>query len=310
LFNFDVMKYSCLLFFNLLLLFSLNSFAQDEEYTEEENTVSTGLETMKGFHVGFFAGAFFADDFSASIYNGRGIDENGNENSFAASHMYRKIIVENGGANGLPDNIAVALGVDHDQWSFDESDMPNDMKYNTAFMFGLIFNYGINKKEAIILNTNFAKLTATGNFSLSIKQRLSSGLQEDSIAYFGIKGEEQRLMFQLGYSRIVTNSESFNVFIEGGLCFNNAKYLNNKIYINELTLDLAPYDYVSGYTTPVNYTGWGIGAFAGAGFNLTLSSKYILQLVYNPSYEKINLGNSNASAKLQHGIGLRVYYNF
>jgi hypothetical protein len=55
--------------------------------------------------------------------------------------------------------------------------------------------------------------------------------------------------------------------------------------------------------------GFGLGAFAGLGVNVNINPKFTLQLLYSPSFEKVNIG-TGPKLKLQNGIGLRVYYNF
>jgi len=56
------------------------------------------------------------------------------------------------------------------------------------------------------------------------------------------------------------------------------------------------------------FIGVGIGAFGGIGLHLTINPRYAIQLVYNPSYDRISLGY-NPKFSLQHGVGLRIYYN-
>jgi hypothetical protein len=54
--------------------------------------------------------------------------------------------------------------------------------------------------------------------------------------------------------------------------------------------------------------GAGVGAFGGIGLHLTINPRYTIQVLYTPSYDRINLGYT-PNFKLQHGVGLRVYYN-
>ena len=107
--------------------------------------------------------------------------------------------------------------------------------------------------------------------------------------------------------------------VEGGLNFILSKAQKNQAILNSedqnnsqnnITIDLmsiynqSPYNYYSAKYL----VGGGIGAFGGIGFNLNINPRYTIQLLYNPSYDRVSLGY-NPKFKLQHGIGLRVYYN-
>lgn len=290
-------------------------FSQDEE----ESTPQKNTKGAKGFHMGISIGSLWANKYTASFYDGWGYDENGKRNNdFISSFMYRRIVIDYGGGNGQPDQIAQALGVDPTanpkEWSFDQSDMPLNMKYTAAFMIGAQLNYGFTKKDAVLVNVNVCKLTLSGNFTIIVTNPLIGPQQPgyEDIKTFSITGGEQRLMLQLGYRRILGDTEEsvVNFFIEGGATLNMTKYLRNQITINNFNIDLAYY-----YTQP-NYPtyrarylkGTGFGAFAGFGLTLTANPKWTLDLFYNPTYEKINLGEEPKLA-LQNAIGLRAFYN-
>ncbi len=81
--------------------------------------------------------------------------------------------------------------------------------------------------------------------------------------------------------------------------------------INNLKIDLTAFYDNQG--VQANYTrkpvGFGLGAYAGIGLNLSANDDYTIQLVYNPSLEGIKIV-SNSTLKWQHAIALRAYYNF
>ena len=285
-------------------------FAQEES---EQEDVSLSLKGAEGFHVGFYLGAFFPDKNSAAIYNGYGYDADGNRKDFASSFMYQKVVYENEPANGFTDRIAPELGVvNHEDWRFNETDMPTNLKYNTGFLFGLALHYGFTKKQAIIANLNFARLRVVGNFTIETRNSTNQQLQEWTNNQFAIAGTEQRMIIQLGYSRILGNSDKANFFVEGGFSVNNARMEKNFIQINSLQIDLTNFDQnIQGLPNIYyeQYNGWGFGGFAGLGLNITMNPKYTLQLLYSPAYETINLGPDPVTA-IQHSVGLRAYYNF
>jgi hypothetical protein len=107
--------------------------------------------------------------------------------------------------------------------------------------------------------------------------------------------------------------------IEGGLNIIFSKAQKNQAYLynsnpnitqNNITIDLmsvynqVPYNYYSAKYL----VGAGIGIFGGIGLHLTINPKYTVQLLYNPSYDRVSLGY-NPHFKLQHGVGLRFYFN-
>jgi hypothetical protein len=305
----------------LLLVLSVQCIAQDDNTEEEEESTEVSPTAYKGFHAGFYAGAFFPNNYSASLYNGYGVDAAGSRNNFINSVLIQRMILNgmdstNSGALHFPsqysDQIAQALGVNHDIWYFNESDMPNDLKYNVAFMFGLDLQYGLSATDGIIFNLNFSKINVKGTFTINTRDKKLNPSLGDSIHYFAISGQEQRFMLQLGFCRLLGPPAKFNFLIEGGLLMNSAKYLNNYANINNLKLDLTPFTYNQGYEDnylPTQYNAIGYGAFAGIGFNLNINPKYLIQVIYNPSFEKINTGAA-PTANLQQSVGARVYYNF
>lgn len=305
------MKFShyCLSTLLLFLVFPAISMAQDDNPDENED-LSVGLNGIKGFHAGFYLGAYFANNANTEIYDGYGIDLNGEKNTFFNSFMYRKIVIENGSSlNGQPDNIATQLKVQAGEWTFEEADMPNSMKYKPAFLLGIHLNYGFSKRESILLNLNFARLTAAGIFTIETIKPGNANQLYPTVNTFPIRGNEQRMMLQLGYNRIFGNNKFVNFFAEAGFCLNYAKVLKNFVQINDLQLDLMSFSNQNGfnYNEPKQYTGVGFGVFGGAGLYIRLSQKYTVKVLYTPSLEKVNIG-LNPQSGLQHAVGLRIFY--
>ena len=294
-----------------LIGFSFVALSQDED---EKNTKPGKLKAGKGFHVGITVGSMFANNAGAQIYDGYGFDGSGNKNDWTNSYMRQNICIQYGGKEPpyLPDQIAQALSVNgqtvnHDGWSFEESDMPLQMRYTPSILIGLACRYFVDKKNTLIFNVNATKLKASGAFTITINNPI---LPSEAFKTFAIIGGEQRLMFQLGYQRILGNNEKANLFVEAGLNMTMAKFDRNQIAINNLVIDLFTYYNPNGqqtiaYQKPVTVN---LGAFAGLGINLTLSPKTTLQLLYAPLYERLKLGY-DTGLHLQHSVMLRAYYN-
>ena len=298
-----------IIFSSLILISAITCFSQETD--DGGSNRSSKKNSWKGFHAGLYLGSLFANNYTSSLYNGYGLDINGKQNDFPNSFMYQRIVMDYGGGNGQTDQVAIALGVDQHMWSFDQTDMPVKMRYNPAFMIGAQMQYGITKKDALILNVNAAKLLLTGNFTIVLTAPPIGPQQPDyqNIKLFTITGGEERLLFQIGYRKTLSTSHLINFFIEAGPSLDLTKFLSNQVAINNLQIDLAAYYTNPYYPTyhPKFLVGAGLGAFAGFGFNLYVNPKLNMELVYTPSYEKINIGE-DPKLTLQNSVGVRLFY--
>jgi hypothetical protein len=302
-FMFRSIKFISFICFSLLLL---PVFAQEDDGTE--NNALTPIQ--KGFQIGLYVGSLFANNYTASLHDGYGLDFNGDRNSFENSYLYNKIVLQYGGGYpGTTDFIAQELNVMHGEWNFQESDMPAFMRYQPAFLLGLQGRYSVDGKNVVLLNVNAAQLTANGSFTITTNPQYVPGQNAKTIREFKIKGMEQRLIFQLGYQHLFGQGDKVHFLLEGGVNITMAKLSKNLIQINTLTINLTDYYFLAGYPAylVVRRVGTGFGAFTGAGVNFNVSDDAIIQLVYNPTYEGINLG-ANTRLKWQHSVGLRAYY--
>ncbi len=296
----------------LSLLIGVNSFSQD---SIDNSANDVKLENKNGFHFGMYLGVLFANQYTASMYDGYGFDIDGNKNSYDNSFMNQKINIQYGGNGyaGQTDQIAQELAVDPHTWVFDQSDMPTNMRYVPAFSIGLSGRYSVDKSNSILLNLNASKLNIIGNFVI-IKPISNSGSStqiNNRIATFGIKGGELRLVMQVGYQHLFGEGEKFNFLLEGGLNGTLSKFNQNQILINNLSIDLMAYNnsaLLPSTTLVKKPTGIGFGGFTGLGVHVNMSPKTILQLVYNPTFEKINMG-IDPQIKLQNSIGIRFFLN-
>jgi len=288
------------------ILSNLLVYGQDAGDTDEASSTNN-----KGLSMGLSVGAYFANKHTALLYDGYGFDVEGNRQNFENSFMYNKIVLEYGGGYGQTDYIAQELGVAHGEWTFNESDMPNNMRYMPAFIVGLQARYSVDSKNAILVNVNGSKINVSGNFTITTTSSTPINQVPKNIQTFAIRGVEQRLLLQFGYQRLLGESEKFNVLVEGGLNVTIAKFDKNEILINNLLIDLTQSLNSAAFPSYVirKPVGTGFGAFAGLGVNASMSDNVKIQLVYNPTYEQIKLGK-DSKLKFQHSINLRMYYNF
>jgi hypothetical protein len=307
-----VQKFPKAIYLFLLLVCSMNAISQDTQ-DDNDNTTQQPVLAKKSFRMGLVIGSYFANQYTASMYDGYGFDIDGNKNNWDNSLMNQKINMQYGGYgySGQTDQIAQALNVDYHTWTFSPSDMPTNMRYSPAIMVGLNCIYSVDVKNAILLNVNLANLIANGNFVIITPQPANSTQINDRIKIFSIRGKEQRMMLQFGYQHLFGESDKINFLLEGGLNATLAKFSSNEILVNTLKIDLISYYNNAFYSSALVYrkpVGIGMGAFAGMGVNLNMNPKFTLQIVYSPSYEKINIGVA-PRLRLQNSIGLRVYYN-
>ena len=302
-------------FFMLFILVSVNLTAQDDEDTEQKPKIDT---LKKGFHLGAYLGAYFANKYSASLYDGYGYDINGQRNNFANSLLRNEIINVYGGGNGGVDKIAELLNVAHTDWEFNESGMPINLRYQPAYLIGLNMRYVVDNKQSFLFNINGTELTVNGKFNIYSK---SSGTSTNpsfngqvNQNQFTIVGSEQRLMFQFGYQRYYGTNEKINLFSDIGMTILMAKVQKNQAYLvnnnGSIVIDLMnPYNNPSfNYYRAKYFVGVGLGAFASLGINMNINPKYTVQLLYNPSFDLVPLGDTR-KFKFQQGLGLRFYYN-
>ena len=318
------LKNSALFFCTFICLFlSSNLLSQENEINQDSSTIRS---STKKFHLGLFIGTYFANKYSANMYDGYGYTTDGIKNDFANSFInqqlnyysgkYASLYSTNTGTITGNDLVAQTLGVAPGAWSFNQSDMPFDLTYSMTYLVGFNGKYSIDKKNAIIFNINGTKLTVNGKFTIATTSTVTGSTVLNNIKQGTITGGEQRTMFQLGYQKILGTNDKINFFVEGGLNIVIAKYLKNQVLIQNSQPSGAPLviDLATIYSLPqYNYyhsklIGVGLGLFAGFGINLTINPKYTIQVLYNPSYDKINIGDAPVY-KLHNGFGLRFYYN-
>ena len=192
------------------LIVALGNSISAQEANEEGSLEETTPMKKKRFHVGLYVSSYFANKYTAHVYDGYGYDLGGAPNTFENSFMNNKIYYQYGGRNGQPDLIAEALGVQPGQWSFNESDMPVNMRYNIAFMVGINGRLKVSDNGAIIMNANASKLSVSGNFTITTIPQLNANQLQKTVQTFAIKGGEQRILLQAGYQHLAGDAEEKN----------------------------------------------------------------------------------------------------
>lgn len=298
-----------------LLFFAQSVFSQTDTDTQEG---AININPSKSFHLGLYIGSYFANKHTASLYDGYGYDMNGQRNDFANSILRNTIVNQYGGGFNGVDQIAQLLNVSPQDWYFNEAGMPVNLRYNPTYMVGLNMRYNLDNKQSISLNINGTKLSVNGKFVINTTATGTSTNpafnNQNRQNVFTVTGAEQRLYFQLGYQKYLGKNEKINFIAECGLSVVMSKVDRNQAFINAnnntLVIDLmSAYNRDTyNYIRAKYFVGVGLGCYGGLGINLNINPKYTIQLLYQPYYDRIQLGD-NPRFKFNHGIGLRVYYN-
>lgn len=311
---------------SLLLLLSIGSccisgLAQtyNDDNGMEQHKEKKIKKREKGFHFGLYVGTFFANNYSASVYDGYGLDYSHNKNTnFQASllnYQINEVYGAQGVATGGQDKIANALGVQPGTWSFAENDMPQNMAYSIGLSVGLNTVYKLNWRQGLIMNLNATQLTINGALEIEYPYGyMSAGPQPAGnttpYQFFPIRAVEQRLTMQLGYQQILGDkSNAINLFYEGGVSVSIMKMVSEQAAINSLVIDLTQGINYVGYNTvaPQTIVGLGIGLFGGFGINIASNTKWSAQLLYSPTLDYLNYIYTPKFV-LEHSIGLRFYH--
>ncbi len=281
----------------------------------EEPDEPLELENLHGFVVGLNIGFYQANSNTASIYNGYGFDREGERNTFANSWLNRYL-------NQSPQRraqIGETMNIGPQEWSFDESDMPNEMTFRPAFMWGAHFRYHLNPDFAFFAEVGGANPVTVGEFTITNNTAAPGQLQAERINRFQIRGEEQRLLLTLGMRQVIGRKErerqgksvGFLPLIEFGLNSTFVSFEESFISMpppigtGDLTVFFTP----QGFQTEEarNLTGIGFGAFGGLGGQIFLGGHIMVDLVYRPSFEHVRLGAWDERS-FQHQLLVRAVW--
>jgi len=297
-----------------ILILTLSGKAQVYNYADGEGPLPP--DSIKGLYVALNLGYYFANNNSAFIYGGYGYQRDGVINDFANAWLNRSI---QGNSEAIR-NTSTALGLTEGEWAFTEDDMPGVMQYSGSFMYGGHLRYMFNADFGVYVEINGTNPVTIGEFT--IEDRTSGAGQPGNLGIrrFGIRGEEQRLMINLGLHRVLLREKferegrptSILPYFDIGVNFTFAKFEENFYSLDDgVVRDLTVF--FNRQNQPVDQanllTGAGYGGFVGAGGQITLGNKFILNIGYNASFEQIRLGDVNERG-LQSQIILKAIYLF
>ncbi|MGB6037730.1 MAG: hypothetical protein WBG42_15750, partial [Cryomorphaceae bacterium] len=281
-------------------------------YADGEGPVDP--DSIKGLYVGLNLGFYFANNNTGVIYGGYGYQRDGTINDFANSWLNNSI-------QGNPEfrrQTSEALGLADGEWAFTEDDMPGLMQFSGSFMWGGHLRYMFNADFGVYGELAGTNPVTVGEFTIQTFSPSPNPAQNQPLRRFGIRGEEQRLMINLGLHRVLFREQFENQgrsttilpYIDVGGVLTLTKFEENFYSLDDgIVRDLTIFfNQQNQFVDQANLlTGAGFGGFASIGGQITLGSKFTLNVGYNASFERIKLGDVNQLG-LQSQIVLKAIY--
>lgn len=295
----------------------LESNAQVYNWADgEEPKEKVKLEDLTGLMVGLNLGFYQANHSTADIYGGYGFDRAGARNNFATSWL-------NNAIQGPPTNetrrrTGDAIGVGPNEFSFDESDMPGEMRYRPSFMWGAHLRYNVNPDLGFFIEVNGTSPVTVGEFTVTNLTATPGQIQSNFVNRFQIRGEEQRLIFTGGVHKVIGREKreregkpiSVLPVIEAGFNSTFVSFEENFINLeNSGIVDLTLFFQQQGVLVEEArvLTGVGFGGFASGGIQIHLGSDIMVNLLYRASHEHVKLGEWDHRG-FQHTFVLRALW--
>lgn len=295
-----------------VLLITLSGNAQVYNYADGEGPVDP--DSIKGLYVGLNLGYYFPNNNTALIYGGYGYQRDGVLNNFANAWLNLSIQ----GNSEAVRQTSTALGLADGEWAFTESDMPGLMQFSGSFMYGGHLRYMLNADFGVYAEINATNPVTVGEFTIQTFGASPDPTQNQPLRRFGIRGEEQRLMINLGLHRVLLReqfesqgrSTTILPYIDIGGVLTLTKFEENFYSLDDgVVRNLTVFfNQQNQFVDQANLlTGAGIGGYASIGGQISLGSKFKLNIGYNASFERIKLGEVNELG-LQSQIVLKAIY--
>lgn len=266
--------------FLLLILCNATLFAQEEDWTDEEEKTSV-------FFGGINVGAFFANKNTAIIYTG-----SSDVTPYGINYIFNipqyKLIFDQ-----------------YFQYPYEVVELPQSPSYKVALDIGLHAGAKLNKMTSIYIDINTSQLKYEQFFTVAIDDP-SSRSPEPIYEKLPIIGEEKRLNINLGTQLSIYQNERSNLYWSLFGNFNNVKLERNYIVVNNVEYEIK-------HTNPtepnVQPGGVGFGGGTGLGFKFSLTDNILIDFTYNLYYTKVNMSKTIQPYGIQHGLLFRILWN-
>ena len=225
------------------------------------------MSNSVGLQVGLGFGLYLPGNESANYYNGKG------------KNNVRRMVIDN---IYIYKELKEALVYD---FTLDSNNLPSNMKYTPAVALQVVSKYNFNENNGFVLDVNYAKLTASDFFTLTLADphNLTS---EPTTELCKIWGIEERVSFNFGYFRSFGKPKKIKPFVEIGVNVNDTKLKDNKVQILGYTYSIV--DQTDSYYG-VKQGGIGHGFYFSPGVLFNIRDAFSAQLGADLSLKKINL---------------------
>jgi len=302
----------------LVCMICVGSFSVNGQvYNYEDGEGPVDPDSIQGLYIGLNIGYYFANSNTATIYGGFGYTRDGFLNS-DFSDAWLNLAIQ-GGQQQLDRTERALGGVPEDFWLFTITDMPGEMRFSGSFLYGIHFRYMFNSDFGALFELNGTNPVTVGEFTIQRLDVASSNPgQNQPLERFQIRGEEQRLMANLGIHKVFGReasekngkSSSLLPYFDLGGTVTFTRFDRNFINMrSEGIVDLTQFfDNIGNFQAEANVlTGIGFGGFGGIGAQLSLGSKFTINIGYIANLQQIKLGEFG-DIGLQHQFILRAIY--
>ena len=187
-------------------------------------------------------------------------------------------------------------------WQVDE--IPLAMKYNPGLEIG--FHIGKQmEKIKYYLDFNFAQLTLEDFVIIAINDPNNQSINQYTYQPIPIFGEENRTFINAGLVTNIYEEKEFHIGLPFFAQFNNTKFANNYIAVNNqsYTINHTPSNQPN--TVP---GGFAFGAGSGILFTFALNKQINFTAGYHAQYSKTYINTQLAPWGLQHSVFGRLVW--
>ena len=280
------------IFFLLLMLTGLTSFAQADDANLEVDYSANG----RGWVFGLNVGVYYPSKATAGYYNGKSSNKNNAEYVMSNYYWYQEIFH----ALGAHDSISVA-------------GLPDNMHYKLAMQPGIYAQYCFNSSFAIMIEFNYMKLKADDVITFEVDPPIEY-LANPDLRLYPLRGVEERIYADIGLKRTYHKTDKFSYFIMGGLNVNSTQVKKSSFYVEEVEYSMIDIYEGGGYVPNGNtqsYSvyqgGIGVGGFAGAGAALTFGKSIVIEPGFTAHWLMVKLEDYQ---NMNPGIGAYIRFMF